>query len=128
MDYSGVIRNELALCGVRFKEENGAFQMTLSSGSRVWRCMLFTAGNDIVCCAQFPWRTGPGILPALDSLNGRLRNGCLFTDQGHVVLRCTAEVTDPMSAGEALRALLRSSGNTVCSCWNRIFSAAEDDE
>lgn len=125
MDYYSVIRNELALHGVRFKEENGAFQMTLSSGSRVWRCMLFAAGNNIVCCAQFPWRTGRAILTELDSLNGRLRNGCLFTENGHVVLRFTAEITDPLSAGEAVIALLHSSGNTVCSCWNKIFSAAE---
>lgn len=128
MDYSGVIRNELAFLGVRFTEEYGAFQMIMSSGTRKWRCLLCAAGNDIVCCAQFPWRTGQGILPELDLINRGLRAGCLFTDKGHVVLRCTAQITDPLGAGEAIRALLLRTGNVMCSCWNRVFSAAEDDK
>ena len=125
MDLNGVVRSILLRRGIEFIEEHGAFQMTMCSGLRKWRCLLAVNHSDIICCAQFPWRAGLSSLGALNELNLGQSIGCFMVKDGHVVLRCGSEITDPLETEETVTALIRRCGVEVCRCWDRIYSAAE---
>lgn len=125
MKLNSVLKSELARRGIMFIEEHNAFQMTMCSGSMKWRCLLTVSGNDIICCAQFPWKAGKASLGKLNDLNRKLHIGCLIVDKGYIVLRCGAELNDPMECGEIAAMLLRRCSNEVCRCWNSVYLAAE---
>lgn len=128
MDYSGIVRNELSMRGLNFIEENGAFQLTMTSGQHCWRCLISTSGDRIVCCSQFPWNVGKSALTELDRLNSELSVGCFLTSGRRVIFRCGAVVQDPLTAGETAISLLRLNGDTVCRCWERVKCCGGTDE
>ena len=127
MGLAGVLRTALRLHGLEFIEENGAFHMTMVSGSRRWRCYIAAQGDFLLCCAQFPWRVSGGLntLRALKALNATLADGCLMVRDEHVMLRLGCEVWDAVTAGECAVRLLKRCGSEVCGLWDRIYSAAE---
>lgn len=122
MELSGIVRNELLLNGINFVEEFGAFQMTMTSGRRCWRCIIFTVENELVCCSQFPWKTSAAALSVLGQLNSEACLGCFLLKDSRVLYRCGAVVSDPLEVGETLISLLRLNGNTVCRFWERVKS------
>lgn len=125
MDLTVVLRSILLRRGIEFVEEHNAFQMTMCSGLRKWRCLLAVNGSDIMCCAQFPWKAGSATLQALNELNIGQSIGCFMVKDGRVVLRYSSEITDPLETEELVVSLIRRCGSEVCRCWDRIYSAAE---
>lgn len=125
MKLYSILKSELGRRGITFVEEYGAFQMTMRSGTMKWRCLLTASGDDIICCAQFPWRAGTGTAKKLNDLNLTLNTGCFMVDKGYVILRCGMEINDPMECGEIAAMLLRRCGKEVCRCWNSVYLAAE---
>lgn len=125
MDLFALLKNEVTRCGLTFVEEFGALQMTMRSGQLKWRCLVTTSENDIVCCAQFPWQADESALKALNRLNCSLNTGCLFLLDGFVVLRCGAEISDPIMCGEIAALLIKRCSDEVCRLWNSVCRAAE---
>ncbi len=125
MKLYSILKSELGRRGITFVEEYGAFQMTMCSGTMKWRCLLTASGDDIICCAQFPWRAGTGTAKKLNDLNLTLNTGCFMVDKGYVILRCGMEINDPMECGEIAAMLLRRCGKEVCRCWNSVYLAVE---
>lgn len=120
-----MVKNALIQCGLGFVEEHGAMQMTMRSGQLKWRSLVGVNGNDVFCCAQFPWKANSAALLALNELNCRLNTGCLMLLDGYVVLRCGAEIGDPMECGAAAAMLIKRCSNEVCRVWNDVFRAVE---
>ncbi len=124
MELYTLVKCGLDLHGIRYIEENGAFHMTMRSGPKKWRCLITVNGDDIICCAQFPWSAGGASLNELNMLNCTCGIGCFMLNGGHVVLRYGAESMDPMEAGELAVSLLKRCGDEVCRSWNRVYSIA----
>ena len=125
MDLNVLVRSALIRHGIENIEENGAFHMTMCSGSKKWRVLIAASGDDIICCAQFPWRTGNASLRVLNELNLSQNVGCFMLSGGYIILRCGSGSVDPMEAGELAISLIRRCGSEVCRFWNRVYSAAE---
>lgn len=125
MDLNALVRSALIRHGIENIEENGAFHMTMCSGSKIWRVLIAASGDDIICCAQFPWRSGNASLRVLNELNLSQNVGCFMLSGGYIILRCGICSVDPMEAGELAIALLRRCGSEVCRFWDRVYSAVE---
>ena len=126
VDGAQVLAALLERSGAEFRREGARFCLLFTQRGCKWQTVCDCREGRILVYGVHPARvSAPETALALCSeLNGRTVRGAFFVQEGHIVFRTGAELTDRYSAAERAASALEYNAAAVSGFWTRLAAGA----
>ena len=128
MRLTELLKEVLDSYGIRYREQDGAVQLTLCSGAHKWS-VSFSEDSEgfLKYYARYPWHIPESrlgrVLSVLNEMNASLRAGCFMVYDGYPVFRYGVYIFDEFTAKESIADLLLTASARTDAAWGQVYDA-----
>ena len=115
--------------GVQYVLEGEEIRFTLAQGHYKWLCVCRWGGNSVIIYSVYPFKLAEKdrakAAEAINTVNGKLTRGGLFSHNGSPVMRTDADLFDAYGAYEAIARALEYNAGAMTEFWGQLAALAQ---